>query len=101
MTVFNHSNISAEAMDGAGGAIFIHSEHIFKSIDTQLSVTSERGNDGELKIESPSINKTNGLIALSANFLDAHRWILTPCSNRTGEKVSEFVISPRDGTPSH
>ena len=36
---------------------------------------------------------------LPADFLNAARWMRTPCSARTGEDVSHLVAGRRDGIP--
>jgi len=64
-----------------------------------VTATSDRGNDGTIKIEAPDIDVSGSLIPMSGNPLDAARWIKKPCSEHTAEDVSRFVIRGRDATP--
>ncbi len=94
--ILNHGDIEANAEEGDGGAIFIYTDNYIKSADSRVTATSRRGNDGTVKIEAPDLDASSGLTVLSSNFLDAASWMKTPCSARTGENVSRFVIKGRD-----
>ncbi|OQX23823.1 MAG: hypothetical protein BWK80_23945, partial [Desulfobacteraceae bacterium IS3] len=95
----NHSNISANADAGDGGAIFIAAENYFRSSDSITQASSKRGNEGTVRIETPDVDLTGSLTLLPGNFLDVSRWLKTPCSQRSGEKTSRFVITGRDAMP--
>jgi filamentous hemagglutinin family protein len=95
--ILNHSGITANADFGDGGAIFIVTENYLKSLDSQVTATSRRGNDGTVKVEAPELDMTSGLIALPGSYLDAGQWAAKPCSARAGEETSRFVIDGRDG----
>jgi len=97
--VLNHGKITANADEGDGGAIFIVAENFIKSTDSIIEATSERGNDGTVKIEAPDINVTKGLSGLSSKLLDASRWVKTPCAARSEKHSSRFIIKGRDATP--
>ena len=47
--MLNKSRVTANAIDGDGGAIFIVSEYFIKSADTVIEASSERGNEGTVK----------------------------------------------------
>jgi filamentous hemagglutinin family protein len=97
--LMNHSGIEANAVEGDGGAIFIKTEQYIKSHDSYVTATSERGNDGTVKIDAPQVDISKGLVVLPANFLDATRWVKTPCALRSGESVSRLVVEGRDAIP--
>jgi len=97
--IMNHSGIEANAVEGDGGAIFIKTEQYIKSNDSYVTATSERGNDGTVKIDAPKVDISKGLVVLPANFLDATRWVKTPCALRSGESVSRLVLEGRDAIP--
>ncbi|QTA84803.1 filamentous hemagglutinin N-terminal domain-containing protein [Desulfonema magnum] len=96
--ILNHAPVTANADTGDGGAIFIHTDNYLKSSDSKVTATSKRGNDGTVKIEAPNLDISSGLLVLPANYLDAARWMKIPCSARTGENVSRFVIRGRDAS---
>ncbi len=97
--ILNQGEITANADQGDGGAIFIRTENYIKSADSKVTATSKRGNDGTVEIQAPDIDVTSGLTLLPASFLDASRWMKTSCAARVGEKASRLVIKGRDGVP--
>ncbi len=97
--IMNHGGITANADEGGGGAIFIRTENFLKSSDSSVTAASNRGNEGNVRIEAPDVDISGGLIILPGTVLDAARWIKKPCSERTAEDVSRFVIKGRDATP--
>jgi len=97
--IMNHSGIEANAVEGDGGAIFIKTEQYIKSHDSYVTATSERGNDGTVKIDAPKVDISKGLVVLPTNFLDATRWVKTPCALRSGESISRLVLEGRDAIP--
>jgi len=97
--ILNRSPVEANAEDGDGGAIFIRTDNYIKSSDSSVTATSERGNDGTVRIEAPNVDIGGVLVILPGTFLDAARWMKKPCSARTGERTSSFVIRGRDAVP--
>jgi filamentous hemagglutinin family protein len=100
LLLMNHGKITANADQGDGGAIFIRSDYFIKSVDSPIEATSNRGNDGTVKIDAPDIHIMNGLLALPSELLNASQWLKTPCTKRTEEDTSRFVIKGRDAVPS-
>ncbi|MCP4692570.1 MAG: S-layer family protein, partial [Desulfobacterales bacterium] len=98
--ILNNGDIIANAEEGDGGAIFIVTENYLKSVDSTVSATSKRGNDGTVKIEAPDLDITSGLVALPTSLLDVTQWVETPCAARSGESVSRFVLRGWDASPS-
>ena len=92
----NHSQISANAIEGDGGAIFIVSEMFLKSTDTSIEASSERGNDGTVKIDAPDIDISSDLVPMTSQFLDAEKWMKTPCEDRSSAESSKLTVKDRD-----
>ncbi|MCP4111129.1 MAG: CHAT domain-containing protein [Desulfobacteraceae bacterium] len=97
--IMNQSKIIAKASKGDGGNILIAADHYIQSWDSEVNASSEFGVDGRIEIISPDADITNSLTVLPSDFPDASRWIKTPCSERSGEKISRFVLTERDGLP--
>jgi len=97
--ILNKSQIIANAHGGDGGNIHIASEQFVRSSASLVDASSTLGIDGQIYIESPEADVTGAITVLPGNYLDAARWLKTPCSARTGEDVSQFVITPRDAMP--
>ncbi len=97
--IMNHGGITANADRGDGGAIFIRTENFVKSSDSAVTATSNRGNEGTVKIEAPDTDISGSLTVMPGTLLDATRWMKKPCSERSASDVSRFVIKGRDATP--
>jgi len=92
ITALNHGIISANAEAGDGGAIYIYTHHLLKSPDSRIEATSERGNDGTVEIEVPSIEGIENLLNLSGNYLPSINIVKTLCENINEENTIKLVI---------
>ncbi|QTA91440.1 filamentous hemagglutinin N-terminal domain-containing protein [Desulfonema magnum] len=99
VAILNHSRIEANAFEGAGGNIHIVSEQFVSSSDSAVEASSEKGIDGNINIESPDTDVGTGLTIMPGNYLDAEKWAKTPCSKRSVENMSRFVIRHKDAAP--
>ncbi|QTA87980.1 CHAT domain-containing protein [Desulfonema magnum] len=95
----NQSEIIAKAYEGNGGNIRIVADHFIQSAGSEVDASSELGIDGLVEIKSPEEDASKGLAALPENYLDATRWVKTPCAKRTGESELRFVLTKRDSLP--
>jgi filamentous hemagglutinin family protein len=95
--ILNRSSVVADAYGGNGGNIHIAADQFIQSEYSKVSASSKLGIDGTITIDAPSTDVSSGLTVLSGNFLNAAQWMKVPCSQRTEEKISRFVISGRDG----
>jgi hypothetical protein len=94
--ILNHANITANADIGDGGAIFIVTENFLKSSDAKVEAKSRRGNDGTVKIEAPDTDISSDLAVLPETYMDATRWMRSPCTGLSMKNLSSFVIKGRD-----
>jgi len=95
----NDSDIIANAVYGDGGAIWIITNQFIKSENSKVTASSERGNNGVVKIDSPEVDVFKGLAVLPQTYLDSTKWLKTPCGARTSESVSRLIVEGRDATP--
>ena len=101
-----NSDITANAFAGRGGNINITSQGLFglefRNQPTPLSditASSQLGVDGVVAINTPEINPSDGLIALTANTVDVTNLIAQGC-NSGGESASNrLFITGRGGLP--
>jgi filamentous hemagglutinin family protein len=98
--LLNHSQVQANAEEGDGGAIFIKTDAYLKSADTLVEATSRRGNDGTVKVEAPKVDINKDLVNLPDQFMDATKWMKTPCEARSGKSISRFTVAGRESSPS-
>ena len=90
--MLNKSRVSANAIDGDGGAIFIVSDYFIKSADTVIEASSERGNEGTVKIDAPDLDIDSKIMNLPTDFLNASQWMRTPCTKRDSRNASRLVF---------
>ncbi|KPA18312.1 filamentous hemagglutinin family outer membrane protein [Candidatus Magnetomorum sp. HK-1] len=88
----NKSRVSANAIDGDGGAIFILSDNFIKSSDTIIEASSERGNEGTVKIDAPDLDIDSKIMNLPTDFLNASQWMRTQCTMRDSEQTSRLIF---------
>lgn len=113
------SNIVANAFGGNGGKINISANRtlgfqnrgklspnelnaIITNGTSEISASSDYGEDGEVAIETLSIDPTQGLVELPTQLVDPSRLIAQGCgspNNRVAKGQSEFVITGRGGLP--
>ncbi len=103
------SNIAADAGQGDGGNIQITasgilgiSERSRPTAQSDITASSESGVAGEIRISTPTLDPTQGLIELPTTIVDASRLIAQGCraGNRNiTQTLGEFVITGRGGLP--
>ncbi|WP_017663079.1 two-partner secretion domain-containing protein [Baaleninema simplex] len=106
LAALENSDISANALNSAGGRVIIDAQGIFGTQfrnqltpESDITATSELGAEfsGTVELNTPNIDTTSGLVDLSANPVDAAAILATdPCA--TG-RDSEFYITGRGGLP--
>ncbi|MBD2448598.1 filamentous hemagglutinin N-terminal domain-containing protein [Nostoc sp. FACHB-152] len=112
------SDIIANAFGGKGGSIKITANRILgfqnqgklsseqlsnldKNGISDISASSDVGEDGEVSLNTLSIDPTQGLVALPTNLVDTSRLIAQGCGSNSNvaKGKSEFVITGRGGLP--
>jgi len=101
--VLNQGQIKAQADAGQGGNIRIVAEHFIKSYESLISASSKLGIDGEVKVDLPNDNVTEGLLALPITPIDnVSTFSKNPCEVHSLEEYanrSSFDIHPIAGSP--
>lgn len=112
------SDIIANAFGGKGGKIEINANRILgfqnqanlsseqlEAIDkngiSDISASSDVGENGEVSLNTLSIDPTQGLVTLPTNLVDTSRLIAQGCGSNSNvaKGKSEFVITGRGGLP--
>ena len=113
-----NSDIIANAFRGKGGRIEINANRIlgFKKQEnlrseqlkklgdnriSDISAASDVGDNGEVTLNTLSIDPTQGLVQLPTNLVDTSRLIAQGCGSNSNvaKGKSEFVITGRGGLP--
>lgn len=102
--VLDNSKILAEAFEGRGGIIDIKTQGLFSSSEDNISANSERGTDGEVKINRPESDPEKALSELPVEPVDLIGLIAQSCAAGGGNLAkntanSEFIIAGRGGLP--
>ncbi len=113
------SDIIANAFGGTGGEIKIKAVQTFgltirKGLNTDdlkkipmngssdISASSDIGEDGEVNINTLDIDPSQGLVAIPTNLIDPSKLIAQGCNSsnsNVAQGQSEFVITGRGGIP--
>jgi len=101
-----NSDISADAYTGKGGNVQITAQDIFgtqsrrkNTPQSDITASSELGIDGVVRINTPGIDPSRGLVALPAELVDASRLIAQNCSSGGSQVASRFTVTGRGGLP--
>jgi len=97
--ILNRSEIVANAYKGRGGNIHIFANPLVRSFCSRVDASSALGIDGSVYIYGENEESISDLTIMPSAFFDAARWMKTPCSARSGENISHFVIIGMDGLP--
>jgi filamentous hemagglutinin family protein len=96
--VLNNGQIVARADEGHGGNINIISNQLMSSQESQIDASSDKGIDGVVFVSAPETDISGQLLVLSTNFVNAADQMHSPCNAQVAEKLSHFVVVPREGT---
>ncbi|MDM8558448.1 hypothetical protein, partial [Candidatus Parabeggiatoa sp. HSG14] len=95
--VLNQGQIRAQADAGHGGNIRIVAEQFIKSPESLISASSRLGLDGEVNIDSPTVDMNAFLVVLPGGFVEAQ---LRQCTSEEIENPSTFKVDlTRDRAP--
>jgi filamentous hemagglutinin family protein len=101
-----NSDISADAYTGKGGNVQIMAQDIFgtesrpkPTPQSDITASSKLGIDGVVRINTPDIDPSRGLVALPTQLVDASRLIAQNCSSGGSQVASRFTVTGRGGLP--
>jgi hypothetical protein len=94
--IVNRGTVIAEAIVGAGGNINITTGAYVESVDSTVDASSERGIDGEVKIDAPDNQLKGDVPRVDLGFLDATALLKAHCAARVTGSGS-FVVIEREG----
>jgi len=92
-----NSSITANARQGFGGRVVVNAEGIFTP-ESDITASSELGPafNGTVKLNTPDVDPSQGLVQLPGNFTDRSRQIASGCA---ATQQNRFVVSGRGGLP--
>ena len=99
-----NSDIIASSEQGAGGRIMIDAEGIIGIEERPLNpatndINASGGVDGEVIINTPDVDVTQGVIELPTNIVEAETLGANACSGGEKTGVSSFEITGKGGVP--
>ena len=101
-----NSDLTANAVRGRGGNINITTQGIygqnFRPRPTPLSditASSDFGVNGVVQINTPDLDPSKGLAALSGELVDVSGLVGSGCQVAANEESSQFVVTGRGGVP--
>ncbi len=96
--ILDHSNISANAILGAGGNITLIAD-TFLSSESGVTASSEASVQGTIDIQSPDAQLANALTALPGGLLGIEIRLSDRCPMRLSAELSSFLVIGRGGLP--
>ena len=99
LAILENSSISADA-GRQGGNVQITTKGIF-SLPNAITASSAQGAQfsGNVLINTPDIQPTQGLIAPPEKFLSPENQVASACASEKGQNRSQFIITGRGGLP--
>ena len=99
LAILENSSISADA-GRQGGNVQITTKGIF-SLPNAITASSAQGAQfsGNVLINTPDIQPTQGLIAPPENFLSPENQVASACVSEKGQNRSQLIITGRGGLP--
>ncbi|MBE9004203.1 S-layer family protein [Fortiea sp. LEGE XX443] len=101
-----NSDITANAFTGSGGRIDITAQNLFglqsRPFDTpesDITASSEFGINGVVNINTPDVDPSRGVIALSTNVIDPSQIVDQGCTAFDSSQGSQFTVTGRGGLP--
>ena len=104
LTALGNSRITADATEfGNGGNVKIDTVGYFISPDSKITATSNKGINGEVKINRPESDPNDDTASLPVEPVDLTELIATGCgasgSIASKNSISKFIITGRGGLP--
>jgi filamentous hemagglutinin family protein len=99
LVVFNDGDVSASAVDGAGGAVNITASDGFFRQSTPVDVSSVFGVQGTFALSTPPLDLTGALVVLSGSLADLNAQLEPTCSVFAGANSSTLIQSSNGGLP--
>ena len=96
----DNSDITANAVEGRGGNIFLTTQGIFQEPDSDITAASELGFDGTITINNPDVDPTSGIVELADVPIDAESILAQDLCKLENDKIakgSSFIITGRGG----
>jgi filamentous hemagglutinin family protein len=100
----NNSDITANAVTGAGGKVKIDTQGLFGlkyrphlTAENDITASSEFGLSGSVNIQNPIVNPNASLIELPTNPINPNQQVAQGCNN--SNLNSSFIITGRGGIP--
>ncbi|WNZ24214.1 S-layer family protein [Leptolyngbya sp. NK1-12] len=103
-----NSDIDADASRDNGGNININAQGILgvtardqRTDQSDITATSDTGVDGEISINTPTVDPTRGIVELPSTLVDASQLIAQGCraGGPVADRLGEFVVTGRGGLP--
>ncbi|MBD0304385.1 MAG: S-layer family protein, partial [Tolypothrix sp. T3-bin4] len=103
-----NNDIIANAFEGQGGEIDITTEGIFgieerkatpQNTTNDIDASSEFGFPGTVRINTPDVDPSRGLITLPAVLVESTRLVASTCAAFADKGGSSFLITGRGGLP--
>jgi filamentous hemagglutinin family protein len=101
VVVLQSSNVTAQAVGGAGGNITITTPLFLADSTSLVSASSQKGINGTVTIQSPTSNLSGSLGSLTSKPSQTQALLTQRCSALVNGQASSFVVAGREQLPSN
>jgi filamentous hemagglutinin family protein len=98
--VLQNSDITAKAVQGAGGNITLTTPLFLRDSSSQVDASSQFGVNGTVTIQSPTSNLSGSLGPLTSKPSQAQALLTQRCAALVNGQASSFVVAGREQLPS-
>ena len=99
--VLQNSDITAKAVQGAGGNITLTTPLFLRDSSSQVDASSQFGVNGTVTIQSPTSNVSGSLGLLTSKPSQAQALLTQRCAALANGQASSFVVAGREQLPSN
>jgi filamentous hemagglutinin family protein len=97
LMVLDNSEITANAIGGGGGDIFIDAGQLIRTPDSAIMASGSV--NGNITITAPNTDVAGSLVVLPETFLDVSSQLRETCTARGGRRTSSLTPGGRGGLP--
>ena len=95
--VLNRASLNANAVNGQGGNVYIHTGGFLASSESKISVSSEFGLEGSINLKTPDTNVGSDLIILPDKLSNKHISLSDRCGLGINDDQSSFFLNGNGG----
>jgi filamentous hemagglutinin family protein len=99
LVILDHSSLTADAVNGTGGAIKITTSNGLLQSNSPITASSTFGLQGTVTLTTPPLDVAAGLVTLPQAFFGGQIQLAPTCAQMTTGDISSFILTGHGGLP--